>query len=126
MGAGQSAASQVPPRGLHVLRVTPLSPASETSIEPFFDFVIGFQGDTANSSNVGKLDVAELEKIVERFEGRPLNLLVWSSKNQNTRGVYSSFLSAGFTHQSISGSYHPVTRMVYAAHRVCGSTRARS
>lgn len=88
MGAGQSTASQLPPRGLHVLRVTPLSPASETTIEPFFDFVIGFQGDTTNSNNAGNINVAELEKIVERFEGRPLNLLVWNSKNQNIRGTH--------------------------------------
>jgi len=87
MGAGQSTASQIPPRGLHVLRVTPLSPASETTIEPFFDFVIGFQGDAATSSSAGNIDVGELEKIVEKYEGRPLNLLVWNSKNQGTRVV---------------------------------------
>ncbi|KAH8104843.1 GRASP55/65 PDZ-like domain-containing protein [Cristinia sonorae] len=87
MGAGQSTASQIPPRGLHVLRVTPLSPASETTIEPFFDFVIGFQGDTSNPSNAGMINAEELEKIVEKHEGRPLNLFVWNSKNQNTRVV---------------------------------------
>ncbi|THH27762.1 hypothetical protein EUX98_g6426 [Antrodiella citrinella] len=61
--------------------------ASETTIEPFFDFIIGFQGDTATPSSTGNLDVAELEKIVEKYEGRPLNLLVWNSKNQSTRVV---------------------------------------
>lgn len=92
MGAGQSNTSQVPPRGLHVLRVTPLSPASETTIEPFFDFIIGFQGDTG-SNNSGSINVAELEKIVEKHEGRSLNLFVWNSKNLNTRGMFRGLVS---------------------------------
>ena len=43
MGAGQSTSSKVPPKALHVLRVTPSSPASQTNIEPYFDFVVGFK-----------------------------------------------------------------------------------
>lgn len=66
-------------------RVTPSSPASETSLEPFFDFVIGFEGAAARSAQSG-IDAAELERIVESHEGRPLNLLVWNSQNQDTRG----------------------------------------
>ncbi|KZT09314.1 uncharacterized protein LAESUDRAFT_723048 [Laetiporus sulphureus 93-53] len=86
MGAGQStAASQAPPRALHVLRVTPSSPASQTTIEPFFDFVVGFQGDNFSPHNT--VDATELEKIVESHEGRTLNLLVWNSKSQQTRVV---------------------------------------
>ena len=88
MGAGQSVEqNQPPPRALHVLRVTPLSPASHTDIEPFFDFLVGFEGDSSNFQH--STDVAELEKIVEAHEGRTLDLLVWSSKSQTTRGRYS-------------------------------------
>ncbi|CDO70850.1 hypothetical protein BN946_scf184801.g43 [Trametes cinnabarina] len=85
MGAGQSTASQIPPRALHVLRVTPSSPASQTNIEPYFDFVVGYKGDSLLSHNT--VDPSELEGIVENHEGRTLNLLVWNSKSQQTRVV---------------------------------------
>ncbi|OSD07582.1 hypothetical protein PYCCODRAFT_1358441 [Trametes coccinea BRFM310] len=85
MGAGQSTASQIPPRALHVLRVTPSSPASQTNIEPYFDFVVGYKGDSLASHNT--VDASELERIVENHEGRTLNLLVWNSKSQETRVV---------------------------------------
>ncbi|KAE9394899.1 hypothetical protein BT96DRAFT_169581 [Gymnopus androsaceus JB14] len=86
MGAGQSTSEAHPPsQALHVLRVTPSSPASQTNIEPFFDFIVGFEGDSLSSHS--NIDVNELEKIVESHEGRVLNLLVWSSKNQDTRVV---------------------------------------
>lgn len=84
MGAGQSTASKVPTKALHVLRVTPSSPASQTSIEPYFDFVVGFKDENLASNNI---DAAELERIVEAHEGRPLDLLVWNSKSQNIRVV---------------------------------------
>jgi hypothetical protein len=88
MGAGQSTSQAHPPkRGLHVLRVTPSSPASQTNIEPFFDFVVGFEGNSLSSEK--SVDVAQLEKIVEGHEGRTLNLLVWNAKSQRTRGVYA-------------------------------------
>lgn len=94
MGAGQSTSQAHPPaRALHVLRVTPSSPASETSIEAFFDFVVGFEGDTLSSSQ-GSIDASELEKIVEQHEGRTLNLLVWNSKNKETRGMSCHFSMA--------------------------------
>ena len=85
MGAGQS--SSHPSRALHVLRVTPSSPASQTTIEPFFDFVVGFEGDSLSSQN--NIDIAQLESIVESHEGQLLNLLVWNSKSQETRGANS-------------------------------------
>lgn len=104
MGAGQSTqtGSTPPSRALHVLRVTPSSPASHTNIEPFFDFIVGFDSGDASSPNSGganvkkgggmgmggSIDAGTLEKIVERHEGRMLNLLVWSSKNQDTRGAF--------------------------------------
>lgn len=87
MGASQSTtqSNHPPSRALHVLRVTPSSPASQTDIEPFFDFVVGFEGDSLPSQN--SIDAAELERIVEGHEGRTLNLLVWNSKDQGTRGT---------------------------------------
>jgi hypothetical protein len=87
MGAGQSVSSEAhpPSRALHVLRVTPSSPASQTNIEPFFDFVVGFEGDSLSSQS--SIDASALERIVEGHEGRILNLLVWSSKNRETRGM---------------------------------------
>jgi len=66
--------------------VTPSSPASQTNIEAFFDFVVGFEGDTHSSRKA--LDAAELEAIVEKNEGKKLNLLVWNSKRQATRGQW--------------------------------------
>ncbi|KAJ7505454.1 GRASP55/65 PDZ-like domain-containing protein [Mycena galericulata] len=86
MGAGQSTQFATPPsRALHVLRVTPESPASKTSIEPLFDFVVGFEGDSLASQN--NIDALVLERIVEGHEGRTLNLLVWNTKSQETRVV---------------------------------------
>ena len=87
MGAGQSttAHAQPPSRALHVLRVTPSSPASQTNIEPFFDFVVGFEGDSLSSRK--NIDAAELDRIVESHEGKSLNLLVWNNKTQATRGM---------------------------------------
>jgi len=88
MGASQSTSQAHPPsHALHVLRVTPGSPASQTSIEPFFDFIVGFEGDSLSHSNI---DASELERIVESHEGRNLNLLVWNSKSQATRGMWNS------------------------------------
>ncbi|GJJ13320.1 hypothetical protein Clacol_007572 [Clathrus columnatus] len=85
MGAGQSqAADEKPSRGLHILRVTPSSPASQTDLEPFFDFVIGLEGKPFASD----IDASELERIVESNENNPITLLlvvtitpsrVWSS-----------------------------------------------
>ncbi|ESK95795.1 golgi reassembly stacking protein 2 [Moniliophthora roreri MCA 2997] len=86
MGAGQSTSQAHPPsHALHVLRVTPSSPASQAAIEPFFDFIVGFEGDSLSSNS--NISASELEKIVENHEGRVLNLLVWNSKSQETRVV---------------------------------------
>lgn len=89
MGAGQSTSQdsedQHPSRALHVLRVTPESPASHTSIEPFFDFVVCFEGDSLSTHH--NIDASELERIVESHEGRTLNLLVWNNKSREIRGT---------------------------------------
>ncbi|KAF8916958.1 GRASP55/65 PDZ-like domain-containing protein [Mucidula mucida] len=71
MGQSQSATQASPSQALHVLR-------------PFFDFVVGYEGDSLSQTAV---DVAELERIVEAHEGRTLNLKVWNSKDQETRVV---------------------------------------
>ena len=89
MGAGQSTASQIPSRALHVLRVTPSSPASQTTIEPYFDFVVGYKGDSLDTYN--SIDASELERIVESHEGLTINLLVWNSKSQETRSASAAF-----------------------------------
>ncbi|KAF7314309.1 Golgi reassembly stacking protein 2 [Mycena kentingensis (nom. inval.)] len=84
MGAGQSALTDsAPSTALHVLRVSPNSPASKTSIEPLFDFVAGFEDDSLTST----IDVAALERIVANHENNTLNLLVWNAKSRETRVV---------------------------------------
>jgi len=87
MGARQSTfhGSQPPTQGLHVLRVTPSSPASYSDIEPFFDFIVGFEGDSLSSDK--PINISGLEKIVEGHEGTTLKLLVWNNKTQRTRGA---------------------------------------
>ena len=109
MGAGQSIGShpQPPARALHVLRVTPSSPASYTNIEAFFDFVVGLEGDTHSSRRM--LDAAELEAIVEKNEGKNLNLLVWNSKSQTTRGTVAALL---FTAVSYNDVYPMIAALV--------------
>ena len=88
MGAGQSTATPAQKsHALHVLRVTPSSPASQTSIEPFFDFIVGFDGGDAFHAH-SDIDAAELESIVEQHEETTLNLLVWNSKTKATRGIF--------------------------------------
>ncbi|KAG2362696.1 GRASP55/65 PDZ-like domain-containing protein [Suillus spraguei] len=89
MGAGQSSTSATQAQkshALHVLRVTASSPASQTSIEPFFDFIVGFDGSDAFYAE-SDIDATELERIVEEHEEKTLNLLVWSSKTRTTRVV---------------------------------------
>ncbi|CAE6520985.1 unnamed protein product [Rhizoctonia solani] len=75
MGASNSTSNAPPRRALHVLRVAPGSPAANTDISPFFDFLVGIKGlETVD------LDLASLERVVEGREGRELELIVWSSK----------------------------------------------
>jgi len=119
MGASQSNSQTHPPsRALHVLRVAPASPASQTNIEPYFDFVVGFEGDSLASQHA--IDVSQLETIVENHEGRKLNLLVWNSKIQDTRGrcIRLSFFYDQSTFQlSFSGSYRSFPSVVVVAFR---------
>lgn len=86
-----------------MLRVTPSSPAFQANIEAFFDFVVGFEGDSLSSDK--EIDASELEQIVESHENRTLNLLVWNSKSQQTRGRQCrSFI------YDTNGQLHPKSR----------------
>ncbi|KAG9120787.1 hypothetical protein FRC07_003575 [Ceratobasidium sp. 392] len=79
-----TAHSTLPPRrALHVLRVAPGSPAADTDITPFFDFVVGVQG----MEGIVDVDAASLERVVEAREGMEIQLVVWSSKVHQTRIV---------------------------------------
>ncbi|KAF8895439.1 GRASP55/65 PDZ-like domain-containing protein [Infundibulicybe gibba] len=99
MGAGQSTSQSHPPsRALHILRVTPSSPASQTNIEPFFDFVVGFDGETLASEH--NIDASELEQI-------DIESIGWSSKNREVR-VVPIIPSRGWsqTHASAADTNH--------------------
>ncbi|EJD37145.1 hypothetical protein AURDEDRAFT_173779 [Auricularia subglabra TFB-10046 SS5] len=87
MGAGQSAPHETTPpkKALHVLRISPSSPAAHTSLEPYFDFVIGYTG--MPHPDLPDVDLDQLERVVEAHEGRALELVVWSSKTRQTRLV---------------------------------------
>ena len=89
MGAGQSVPDQgrAPSRGLHVLRVTPGSPVSQTDIEPFFDFIVGYE-DESQPSQIANIEAHDFERVVEEHEGRRLQLIVWNSKGQSIRREY--------------------------------------
>ncbi|KAJ7069905.1 GRASP55/65 PDZ-like domain-containing protein [Mycena amicta] len=119
MGAGQSTSadsSAAPPStALHVLRVTPDSPASKTSIEPLFDFVVGFEDDSLAST----IDVAALERIVDAHEGRTLNLLVWNAKNREIR-VVPIVPSRTWSLQSAQSSQDAQPSLLGLSMRMCG------
>jgi hypothetical protein len=101
MGAGESrfAGGAL---GLHVLRIAEGSPAAEAGLEPFFDFVIGAGAvRVVRTSRVlahtlvryvltGWFQSEETDAFtaeIERNEGRPVTLQVWSSKRSELRGT---------------------------------------
>lgn len=85
MGASNSTPNTPPRRALHVLRVAPGSPAADTDITPFFDFLVGVRG---LETGVEDLDAGSLERVVEAREGTEIELVVWSSKVQKMRGKF--------------------------------------
>jgi len=92
MGATQSAStrpshdfSTPPKRGLHVLRIAPNSPSAHSDLEPFFDFVVGVDDSADTGVVVGEDQIDSLASIVGAHEGRPLSLVVWSSKARTAR-----------------------------------------
>lgn len=85
MGAGQSVhEGKAPKKGLHVLRVAPGSPASQSDLEPFFDFIVGYE-DVRHPEMSANIEAVDFERVVEEHEGQRLDLLVWSSKGQSVR-----------------------------------------
>ena len=89
MGAGQSVSEgKAPKKGLHVLRVAPGSPASQSDLEPFFDFIIGYE-DIRHPERSANIEAVDFERVVEEHEGQRLDLLVWSSKGQSVRRTCS-------------------------------------
>ncbi len=88
MGAGQSIPDSrdghPPTRGLHVLRVTASSPASQTDLEPFFDFIIGYERGSVSRWHTD-IEAHDFEAVVEELEGKRLFLIVWSSKTKSVR-----------------------------------------
>ncbi|EJT98566.1 hypothetical protein DACRYDRAFT_24192 [Dacryopinax primogenitus] len=83
MGAGQSSSSQLP-TALHVLRVSPGSPAALAHIEPFFDYIVGLVGAGVSDQS---LEPDNLGRIVDQYEGRTLSLRVYSAKTKSSRLV---------------------------------------
>jgi hypothetical protein len=86
MGAGQSVSDQgkTPSKGLHILRVTPSSPASCTDLEPFFDFIVGYEDPSRQRRYTG-IEAHDFERVVEEHEGRALVLVVWNNKARSLR-----------------------------------------
>lgn len=72
MGAGQSIAE---------------GKAPGRALEPFFDFIVGYESDSVSHSRQSLEDIEthDFEEFVEQHEGRTLDLIVWSSKAQAIR-----------------------------------------
>ncbi|GAA5822058.1 hypothetical protein JCM5353_006216 [Sporobolomyces roseus] len=66
----------------HVLRIAENSPASEASLEPFFDFIVGI-----NQQLLGD-EIDLLTEVLEGNEGRQVGLMVYSTKRKAIRDVY--------------------------------------
>jgi len=78
--------------GYRVLGVQPNSPASAAGLVSFFDFLIGADGQMLLGSGEELEDGEEYDDIdfpalLERFKGKPLQLLVWNIKCQEKRLV---------------------------------------
>lgn len=84
--------------GFHVLRVADNSPAAAAGIEPFFDYVVGVDGQPLSAGMAGPnasphLIEEMLAKVVEEHEGHQLDLQIWSSKRAELRGDPFLFLA---------------------------------
>lgn len=67
------------------------SPAAAAGIEPFFDYVVGVDGQPLSAGMAGgnsstHLIEEMLAKIVDEHEGHYLDLQIWSSKRMELRG----------------------------------------
>jgi len=112
-----------PPKALHILRVSPGSPAAQTDIDPFFDFVVGIDNDELASVSLTThgllpgtppetlrktVDAATLSKLVEEHENKILPLVIWSAKYRNMRGMsqFHWFLCRFLTSNQSYLSFH--------------------
>lgn len=78
--------------GYRVLGVQPNSPASAAGLVSFFDFLIGADqqmllGSGENLQEGDEYDDVDFPALLEKFKGRPLQLLVWNIKCQQQRLV---------------------------------------
>jgi hypothetical protein len=55
-----------PSKALHILRVSPGSPAAQTDIDPFFDFVVGIDNDELASVSTTVIWSTASLKLLER------------------------------------------------------------
>ncbi|KDE07189.1 hypothetical protein MVLG_02589 [Microbotryum lychnidis-dioicae p1A1 Lamole] len=65
----------------HVLRVAERSPADESGVEPFFDFVVGVNGRPLGD------DIDLLMRMSQQFEERQISLQLYSTKRKELRDV---------------------------------------
>jgi hypothetical protein len=56
-----------PSKALHILRVSPGSPAAQTDIDPFFDFVVGIDNDELASVSTTVIWSAASLNLLERM-----------------------------------------------------------
>lgn len=78
--------------GYRVLGVQPNSPASAAGLVSFFDFLIGADGRMLLGSGEEleegeEYDDIDFPALLEKFKGKPLQLLVWNIKCQEKRLV---------------------------------------
>ncbi|GAA5845241.1 hypothetical protein JCM11251_003854 [Rhodosporidiobolus azoricus] len=66
----------------HVLRVAESSPAAEAGVDPFFDFIVGAEGQQLGD------EIDLLTDVLERSEGRQISLQVYSTKRREVRDVH--------------------------------------
>ncbi|GAA5853954.1 hypothetical protein JCM8547_008168 [Rhodosporidiobolus lusitaniae] len=65
----------------HVLRVAENSPAAEAGLDPFFDFIVGAEGQQLGD------EIDLLTDVLERSEDREIALQVYSTKRREVRDV---------------------------------------
>ncbi|KAK4056394.1 hypothetical protein OIO90_002537 [Microbotryomycetes sp. JL221] len=78
---GYDAQQQQQRQAFHVLRVADGSPAADAGVDPFFDFLVGVNGQALGD------DVDILTDALEQNEGRQITLQVYSTKRKEMREV---------------------------------------
>ncbi|KAI8090146.1 GRASP55/65 PDZ-like domain-containing protein [Gilbertella persicaria] len=80
MGGAQS--SEQGQYGFHVLKVKENSPAYQAGIEQFFDYIVNINGIPLSNG-----DSQTLLKTLQEYEGKPLPMGIYSSKEQSFREI---------------------------------------